>query len=241
TVTVGIVAKYLDNADTYLSVFEALRAAAWWNDVNVDIKWVDAPALGENGNVEEELKKYDGIIVPGGFGSRGVEGKVRAAQFALKNKLPYLGLCYGLHMAVIAAARTSGLSKANTTEVDPSTPHPVISTMEDQKGKENTGGTMRLGDYDCDLVKGSLAERAYGTRKIVERHRHRYECNPEFVGKYESWGIRAVGTNPLTSLVEVIEGVDHPFFLASQFHPEFKSRPTRPHPMFDGFIKALLK
>ena len=241
TVKVGIVAKYLDNADTYLSVLEALRAAAWWNDVNVDITWVDAPALGDNGNVDTELKNYDGVIVPGGFGSRGVEGKVKAAQYALKNKLPYLGLCYGLHMAVIAAARMYGHSDANTTEVNPQTTHPVISTMEDQKGKENTGGTMRLGDYDCDLTKGSLAEKVYGTRKIVERHRHRYECNPKFVGDYESWGIRAVGVNPLTGLVEVIEGVDHPFFLASQFHPEFKSRPIRPHPMFDGFIKAALK
>jgi CTP synthase len=202
---------------------------------------VDAPAVGENGNVGQALSDCDGIIVPGGFGSRGVEGKIHAAQYALEHKLPYLGLCYGLHMAVIAAARAGGLKGANTTEVDPNTPYPVISTMEDQKGKENTGGTMRLGDYDCDLTKGSLAEKIYGTRKIVERHRHRYECNPKFVGDYESWGIRAVGTNPLTGLVEVIEAVDHPFFLSSQFHPEFKSRPTRPHPMFDGFIKALLK
>jgi CTP synthase len=167
-----------------------------------------------------------------------VEGKIRAAWFALEHDLPYLGLCYGLHMAVIAAARQHGLDKANTTEVDANTAYPVIATMADQKGKENTGGTMRLGDYNCNLANKSLAAKLYGTTKIVERHRHRYECNPEFVDKYESWGIRAVGYNPQTNLVEVIEGMNHPYFLASQYHPEFKSRPNRPHPMFKGFISA---
>lgn len=238
TVTVGIVAKYLDNADTYLCVFEALRAAAWWNDVNVDIQWIDAIKLGESDDVTGDLSAYDGIVVPGGFGTRGVDGKIKAAQTALTSQLPYLGLCYGLHMAVIAAARSHGLADANTTEVDPQTTNPVIATMADQKGKENTGGTMRLGDYDCDLAADSLAAKTYGATKIVERHRHRYECNPEYVDRYSQWGIRPVGINPETQLVEVIEAVDHPFFLASQFHPEFKSRPTRPHPMFDGFIKA---
>ena len=180
----------------------------------------------------------DGIVVPGGFGSRGVEGKIRAAWFSLDHKLPYLGLCYGLHMAIIAAARRNGLSKANTTEVDPETPYPVIATMEDQKGKENTGGTMRLGNYDCQLVPHSLTATTYQTTKIVERHRHRYECNSKYVNDYESWGIKAVGYNPKTNLVEVIEAIDHPYFLASQFHPEFKSRPNRPHPMFKGFVHA---
>jgi CTP synthase len=241
TVTVGIVAKYMDNADTYLCVFEALKAAAWWNDVNLDIKWVDAAALGEATDVTAELAKYDGLVVPGGFGSRGVDGKIKAAQYALTNKMPYLGLCYGLHMAVIAAARLHGLDNANTTEVDPNTPDPLILTMAGQEGKESTGGTMRLGDYTCDLTEGSLAAKVYGSNQIVERHRHRYECNPEYIDQYESWGIRAVGTNPETSLVEVIEGIDHPFFLASQFHPEFKGRPTHAHPMFDGFIKATIK
>jgi CTP synthase len=143
-------------------------------------------------------------------------------------------------MGVIAAARLSGVADASTTEVNPDTSNPVILTMAGQEGKQSTGGTMRLGDYDCDLTKGSLAAKVYGSTKIVERHRHRYECNPKYVAQYESWGIRAVGTNPATGLVEVIEGVDHPFFLASQFHPEFKGRPTRAHPMFDGFIKSLL-
>lgn len=240
TVTVGIVAKYMDNADTYLCVFEALKSAAWWNEVNIDIKWIDAVKLGESNNVASELKKYDGIVVPGGFGTRGVDGKIKAAAAALNSKLPYLGLCYGLHMGVIAAARAHGLTDANTTEVDPHTSNPVIATMEGQKGKENTGGTMRLGNYDCKLTKGSLTAKLYGTTDIVERHRHRYECNSQYVDQYEAWGIRAVGRNPQTNLVEVIEGIDHPFFVASQFHPEFKSRPTRAHPLFDGFVKAAL-
>lgn len=238
TLKIGIVAKYMDNADTYMCVFEALKAAAWWNDVSIDIQWVDAVKLGEDNDID--LQAFDGIVVPGGFGTRGVDGKIKAAQTALQTKLPYLGLCYGLHMAVIAAARLHGVQGAHTTEVDPSATDPVIATMADQKGKENTGGTMRLGNYDCDLVPGSLAARVYGSEHIVERHRHRYECNGAYVDQYESWGIRAVGRNPQTNLVEVIEGVDHPFFLASQFHPEFKGRPVAAHPMFDGFIKAAL-
>lgn len=236
TLKIGIVAKYMDNADTYMSVFEALRSAAWWNDVNIDIEWIDAVALGEQNDIN--LGDYDGIVVPGGFGTRGVDGKIKAAQTALQTKLPYLGLCYGLHMAVIAAARLSGLESANTTEVDPDAKDPVIATMAGQKGLENTGGTMRLGNYDCELTPGSLAAKVYNSESIVERHRHRYECNADYVDQYESWGIQAVGRNPQTNLVEVIEGVDHPFFLASQFHPELKSRPVTPHPMFDGFIKA---
>jgi CTP synthase len=186
------------------------------------------------------LKGLDGVVVPGGFGTRGLEGKIKSAQYALKSKVPYLGLCLGLQMGVIAAARSAGLEKATTSELDSKSPELVINTMEDQKGKENTGGTMRLGNYDCVLEKSSLAAKVYGANKIVERHRHRYECNNAYRDSYESWGIKPVGINPKNNLVEVIEGVDHPFFLASQFHPEFKSRPNRPHPMFDGFIKALL-
>ena len=235
TVKVGIVAKYLDNADTYMSVFEALKSAAWWNDTNIDITWVDAEQA-----TEDALQGLDGIVVPGGFGSRGVEGKIAAARYALNHKLPYLGLCYGLHMAIIAAARDHGLDDANTTEVNPDTSSPVIATMEGQEGKENTGGTMRLGDYRCDLSDGTLAAKTYATSSITERHRHRYECNPKYLDQYESWGIRASGINPDNHLVEVIEAIDHPFFLASQFHPEFKSRPNRPHPMFDGFVRSLV-
>jgi len=244
-VRVGVVAKYLDNQDTYMSVFEALRSAGWANHADVEIDWIDAEALGKakEADVVAKMQGYDGIVVPGGFGSRGVDGKIRAARYALAHKLPYLGLCYGLHMAVIAAARNAGLKDAHTTEVDPATTHAVIDTMAGQKGKENTGGTMRLGDYNCRLVKGSLAAKVYKTTDIVERHRHRYECVAAYQSKYEQWGIRASGINPDNGLVEIIEAdpkLGHPFFMASQFHPEFKSRPTRPHPMFDGFVQSLL-
>jgi CTP synthase len=243
-VTVGVVAKYLDNQDTYMSVFEALRSAAWSNDATIIIDWIDAEALGKVNDVAHKLEQYNGIVVPGGFGSRGVDGKIRAAQYALTHKLPYLGLCYGLHMAVIAAARNAGLEDAHTTEVDPDTKHAVISTMAGQEGKENTGGTMRLGNYNCRLEHGSLAAAVYGSSSIVERHRHRYECAAKYIPKYQSWGLRASGINPDNNLVEIIEAaaaLAHPFFLASQFHPEFKSRPVRAHPMFDGFVRSLLK
>ncbi|HWB38991.1 MAG TPA: CTP synthase [Candidatus Saccharimonadales bacterium] len=242
TVKIAFVAKYMDNTDTYMSVFEALKSAAWNNDCKIDINWIDASKFDEpNTDIMPELQGYDGIVVPGGFGQRGLEGKIKAAQYALTSKLPYLGLCLGLQMAVIAAARNAGLKDANTFELDPDTKNLVITTMEGQEGKHMTGGTMRLGDYDCTLAKGSLAEQVYGTDKIVERHRHRGECNNAYTDKFESWGIRASGINPENNLVEIIEGIDHPFLLASQFHPEFKSRPNRAHPMFDGFIKATLK
>lgn len=241
SVRVGFIAKYMDNTDTYMSVFEALKSAAWHNDCVVDIDWIDAMTLEADGvDVAETLKDYDGILVPGGFGQRGLEGKIKAAQYSLEHKVPYLGLCLGMQMAVIAAARNAGLKTATTFELDPNSPDIVINTMADQKDKLNTGGTMRLGDYACDLVPGSLAAKLYGTKKIVERHRHRGEANNAYKDKYESWGIKASGINPDNNLVEIIEGIDHPFLLASQFHPEFKSRPNRPHPMFDGFIKALL-
>lgn len=240
TVRIGIIAKYMDNADTYLCVFEALKAAGWANNVGVDIEWVGAEKLEkvDGAGLGAILRSYDGIVVPGGWGSRGAEGKIRAAQYALDHQLPYLGLCYGLQMAVIAAARRSGLTAANSTEIKSDTPAPVITILEGQTGKENTGGTLRLGNYDCALAPNSLAAKTYKATSIVERHRHRWECNPTYVEQYETWGIKAVGRNPGSGLVEVIEGVGHPYFLASQFHPEFKSRPNRPHPMFDGFIKA---
>jgi CTP synthase len=243
TVTVGVIAKYLDNSDTYMSVFEALKAAAWANDANVEIKWLDAEKL-ESASEEDfvqMLQTVDGVVVPGGFGNRGVEGKIRAAQYALQHKMPYLGLCYGLQMMIIAAARLHGLDGANTTEVNPDTKYAVIDILHGQKGKENTGGTLRLGDYACHFEAGSLAAKLYGSDQIVERHRHRYEAMAEYVPRYESWGIRASGINPDNGLVEVIEGVDHPFLVASQYHPEFKSRPNIPHPLFRGFITSLLQ
>ena len=240
-VTIGVVAKYLDNQDTYMSVFEALRSAAWWNDCNITINWIDAESLERSSDVAAAVAGCDGIVVPGGFGTRALEGKIRAAQYALKHKLPYLGLCLGLQMAVIAAARNAGIADANTAEADPEGTHLVIHTMADQKGKENTGGTMRLGNYPCVLAKGSKAAALYKAAQIEERHRHRYECNNDYRDKYEDWGIKAVGTSPDNHLVEIIEGVNHPFFMASQFHPEFKSRPNRPHPLFYGFISASLR
>lgn len=235
TYKVAIVAKYLNNQDTYMSVFEALRSAAWHENVSVDLEWVNAEELTE----ESDLSAYDGIVVPGGFGPRGVEGKIAAAQHALKHKTPYLGLCLGMQVGMIAAARSAGVADAHSTEFDTKSKHSVIATMTDQKGKEGTGGTMRLGDYPCKLERDSLAYECYGEDQITERHRHRYEANNDYRDQYELWGIKASGKSPDGTLVEVIEAIDHPFFLASQYHPEFKSRPNRPHPMFSGFVKAL--
>lgn len=240
SIKVGIVAKYLNNQDTYMSVFEALNAAAWAERARIELCWIDAEKLTSEKRVAAELSRVSGIVVPGGFGTRGLEGKIKAAQYALLHDVPYLGLCLGLQVAVIAAARNYGLHTANSKELDHTAEHPVITTLSGQEGKENTGGTMRLGNYSCVLAKGSLARRLYGTDEVAERHRHRYECNNDYRDQYEAWGIRASGLSPDSHLVEVIEGISHRFFLASQFHPEFKSRPNRPHPMFAGFIKALL-
>lgn len=242
TIKIAVVAKYLDNTDTYLSVFEALKSAAIWNNTNLVIDWIDATKYDAKGmDIGRVLKPYDGIVVPGGFGQRGLEGKIKAASYSLKTKKPYLGLCLGLQMAVIAAARDHGLTRANTFELDQSTPYLVINTMNGQEGKEMTGGTMRLGDYRCVIEKGTLASRVYKTSEVMERHRHRGECNNAYLPQYPDWGLKVSGINPEHNLVEIVEAIGHPFFLASQFHPEFKSRPTRPHPMFDGFIKAMTK
>lgn len=240
TVRVGIVAKYMDNQDTYMSVFEALRAAAWQHNVGLDLVWIDAESLETKDDISADITSVDGIVVPGGFGQRGVEGKVKSAMYALDHGTPYLGLCLGMQVAVIGAARRAGLTEANSAEMAPDAADKVIHTMADQKGKEHTGGTMRLGDYPCELAPDSLAARLYGTTEIVERHRHRYEANSAYRHLYERWGIQPVGVSPDGNLVEMIEAIDHPFFLASQFHPEFKSRPNRPHPMFDGFIASLV-
>lgn len=240
TLRVGVVAKYIDNQDTYMSIFEALRAAAWTNEVNVEIVWINAENLEKDPKERKLLTGLDGIVGAPGFGSRGIEGKVWAAGQAFENKQPYLGICLGLQTALIAVARKAGLEIANSTEFDSKTTEPVVSTMAEQIGKENTGGSMRLGDYPCVLSRGSLARRTYGQENIVERHRHRYEANNSYRDQYESWGISASGLSPDGQLVEMIEAIDHPYFLTTQAHPEFRSRPNRPHPMFDGLIRAIL-
>lgn len=233
TVTIGLVAKYMDNEDTYISVIEALKAAAWHKNVGIKVKWIDAEAVKD-----EDFADVDGIVVPGGFGPRGIEGKITAARYALDKKLPYLGLCLGLQVAVIAAARKSGLRDANSAEFS-NTDSNVVYLMEGQAGKESTGGTMRLGDYPAILEKGTKVAKAYNNEEVIERHRHRYEVNKKFVAEIEKGGLVISGTSPDGKLVEFIEAKDHPYFVATQAHPEFKSRPTAPHPLFVGLISAI--
>jgi len=233
TVTVGLVAKYIDNEDTYISVIEALKSAAWHEKVGLKIKWINAETA-----IKKDFQSVDGIVVPGGFGSRGIEGKIAAARFALDNNVPYLGLCLGLQVAVIACARKSGLKGANSTEFEPGCLCNVVYIMEGQAGKESTGGTLRLGDYPAKLKKNSKIAKLYGTCDVVERHRHRYEVNQEFLSALNKSGLTVSGTSPDGKLVEFVEAIQNDFFVATQAHPEFKSRPTRPHPLFVGLIKA---
>lgn len=233
TVKVGLVAKYLDNEDTYLSVLEALKSAAWSEKVNLRITWLDAEKV-----TSAELKKVDAILVPGGFGARGVEGKILAADYALKHKKPYLGICLGMQVAVIAAARRGGLADANSSEFNPQTKHNVVYIMDGQDGKESTGGTLRLGDYEAVLTSNTKIAKLYGTKTATERHRHRYEVNTSFTNEIKQGGVVISGTSPDGKLVEYIEAVDHPYFVATQAHPEFKSRPSRAHPLFSGLISA---
>lgn len=236
TVKIGMVAKYLDNEDTYISVLEALKAAAWHEKVNLDLLWVSAEDAGE-----QDFSTLDGLVVPGGFGKRGIEGKIQAATYAMEKQVPYLGLCLGLQVSVIAAARRAGLKGANSTEFDAETKENVVYIMEGQAGKESTGGTLRLGNYDAILKKGSKVAEAYGSLKTTERHRHRYEVNQKFTEHIEAGGLTISGTSPDKKLVEYVEAQDHPYFVATQAHPEFKSRPSRPHPLFVGLIRASKK
>ncbi len=236
TVKIGLVAKYIDNTDTYLSVTEALKAAAWKNNVKLETVWVNA----EKATVRD-FEQVDGILVPGGFGSRGVEGKIAAAEYCLKNNKPYLGICLGLQTAVIAAARQGGLDGANSEEFDAPAGKNVVYIMEGQKGKESTGGTMRLGNYPAKLVKGSKMAEIYGNEKVIERHRHRYEVNQKFMKQIEAGGLVVSGTSPDGKLVEFVEAPKCDYFVATQAHPEFRSRPYRAHPLFDGLIKAASK
>lgn len=236
-VTVGVVAKYLDNEDTYISIVEALKAAAWHVGVGLRYEWINAEDVERYGTTK--LKKYDGVIVPGGFGTRGVEGKITAAKYALEKGIPYLGLCLGLQVAVVAAARRGGLLEATSSELDAAAEYPVVYLMDSQKGKEATGGTMRLGNYPAKLKKGSKVAKLYQSEEVVERHRHRYEVNRAYEKEIQQGGLLISGQSPDGELVEFIEGKDHKFFVATQAHPEFRSRPTRPHPLFVGFIRSL--
>ncbi len=238
TVRIGIVAKYLDNDDTYMSVVEALKSAAWKKGVNIDLSWVNAESISSKASARVLLKKYDGLVVPGGFGARGVEGKILAAEYTLSSGKPYLGLCLGLQVAVIAAARVAKLTSANSTEFDRDTPFPVVTTLDGQEKVLETGGSMRLGTYPCIIKKSTKTGRLYKATLINERHRHRYEVNNEYLDQIKAGGLQVVGSSPDGSLVEIVEAPNHPFFIASQFHPEFQSRPYRAHPLFYGFIDA---
>ena len=240
SVRIALVGKYVELPDAYLSVVEALKHAGIAAGRRVDIQWVKAEELDE-GNVPQALSGAQGILVPGGFGARGLKGKAAAIRYARENSIPFLGLCLGMQMAVIEFARSVlGLPEADTTEVTVDTPDPVIYLMPDQNLK-NLGGTMRLGAYACELKEGTKAFEAYGTKTVCERHRHRYEFNNSYVPAFEAKGMCFSGWNRERGLVEIVELSDHPFFVGVQFHPEFKSRPDRPHPLFLSFLKAALK
>jgi CTP synthase len=257
-VKIAVVGKYYETgayklADVYVSVVEAIKHGSWANNIKADLHWVSSIDIEKRG-AKKVLENFDGIVVPGGFGSRGTEGMIETIKYARENKIPYLGLCYGMQMASIEFARNvAGLKKANTTEVDDDSPHPVIHIMPDQEKKllnREYGATMRLGGWDCVIERGTLTEKAYldskwiqksGKAKINERHRHRFEFNNAYREQLVKAGLIISGTTPDGKLVEIIELKNHPFFIGTQFHPEFLSRPLAPHPLFVGFMKAVLK
>ncbi|MEV0298282.1 CTP synthase [Nocardia sp. NPDC050710] len=247
TVEVALVGKYVDLPDAYLSVTEALRAGGFASRAKVQIRWVPSDECETEAGAANALREVDAVLIPGGFGIRGIEGKVGAIRFARTRGIPLLGLCLGLQCVVIEAARSVGLTEANSAEFEPDTPHPVISTMADQEeivaGAADLGGTMRLGAYPATLAKGSVVAHAYGSENVSERHRHRYEVNNAYRDKIAASGLRFSGTSPDGHLVEFVEypADVHPFFVATQAHPELKSRPTRPHPLFASLISAALK
>ena len=252
TVKIGIVGKYFDTgdfvlSDAYLSVIEAIKFSAYSLKYKPEIAWINAKDI-ESGKLSiESLAEYDGLIVPGGFGETGIEGKIKTAQFARENKIPYFGLCYGLHMLVIEYARNAaGLKDANTTEINEKTPHPVIDILPDQKEKlarKDYGGSMRLGAYPCILKEGSIVREAYGEKEVSERHRHRYEINPKYVEQLEKAGLVFSGQWQDGKLMEIAELPKdvHPFMVGTQFHPELRARPLSPHPLFTAFIKAAIE
>lgn len=239
TVNVGIVGKYISLEDSYLSIVESLKHAGFKEKTKVNISYVNAECITKE-NAKEMLQEYDGILVPGGFGDRGIEGKIEAARYARENNKPYLGICLGMQMAVIEFARNVlGYKDANSEEFNLKTSHPVIHIMEEQKKIHKKGGTMRLGAYPCVLDKNSLVYNLYGQEEISERHRHRYEYNFNYKSEFENAGLKCVGISPDNKLVEIVELKGHPFYVGCQFHPEFKSRPNRPHPLFEGFVRHM--
>lgn len=240
-VKIALVGKYVALHDAYLSVAEALKHAGIANKAEVEILWTDSEEITEE-NVAEKLKEADGILVPGGFGSRGIEGKITAIKYARENNIPFLGLCLGMQLAIVEFARdVLGLKDAHSIEIAPDTKNPVIALMPDQEGVKDIGGTLRLGAYPCVLDKKSKAYKLYGKQDISERHRHRYEVNNAYREKLQDKGMVLSGMSPDGRIVEMIELKDHPYFLATQAHPEFKSRPDQPHPLFVGLITAALK
>ncbi len=240
-VKIALVGKYVELHDAYLSVRESIKHAGLHLGVEIDLKWVHSAEL-EKGKGWDVLREADGIVVPGGFGSRGIEGKIQAAQYARENKVPYLGLCLGMQVIVVEMARNVlHKEEANSTEFDRATPDPVIDLMPEQTSITDKGGTMRLGLYPCDLKEGSLAREAYGVDRVDERHRHRFEFNNEYRTQMEEAGMRLSGLSPDGRLVEIVEIKDHPFMVGTQFHPEFLSRPNRPHPLFYALVKAASK
>ena len=240
-VNIALVGKYIQLHDAYISVVEALKHGGIANSATVNIKWVDSELVTEE-NVDDILKDQDGILVPGGFGDRGIEGKITAIEYARTHNKPFLGLCLGMQMAIVEYARhVVGYRDAHSVELNPQTTHPVIALMPDQNGVEDIGGTLRLGSYPCVLDKSTKAYELYGEEVIHERHRHRYEVNNDYRKILTEKGMTLSGLSPDGRIVEMIELKDHPFFVATQAHPEFKSRPNRPHPLFKGFIHAALE
>lgn len=239
--TIALVGKYVELQDAYISVVEALRHAGYAFDADVDIRWINSEHVDRN-NVAQLLQGVNGILVPGGFGDRGIEGKIEAIRYAREQRIPFLGICLGMQLASVEFARhVVGLKGAHSAEINPNTPHPIIDLLPEQKDIEDLGGTLRLGLYPCKLVEGTKAYEAYQDEVIYERHRHRYEFNNEYRTMMEEHGFVFSGTSPDGRLVEIIELKDHPWFVAAQFHPEFTSRPTRPQPLFREFIRASLE
>src|ERR1700723_1294712 len=241
TVTIGIVGKYVEYEDSYKSLKEALVHGALAHNLKLQLNWIEAEGLetSDQGSVEAQLEGYDGLLVPGGFGKRGIEGMLIAIRYARERKVPYFGICLGMQTACIEFARNvCGLADANSSEFDPATPHRVIYKLRELRGVEELGGTMRLGAWTCKIEPGTLAHKIYGQLEISERHRHRYEFNREYESTLTAGGLRISGSTPDGTYVEIVELADHPFFLGCQFHPEFKSKPLEPHPLFSAFVEA---